>query len=311
MADLSGKTALIFGASNDRSLGWGIAKAFHEAGAKLGFSYAAVMEKRIRPLAESIGSTFLEECDVNSDEQIARVFAAAGREFGHLDILVHSIGFANTDELQGRFVDTSRAGYLMAHEISVFSLVALTKAALPLMSAGSSILTLTYYGSEKVAPNYNVMGTAKAALEASVRYLANDLGPEGIRVNAISAGPIRTLAASGIRGFRDYQKSFAGIAPLRRNVTTEDVGQTAAFLCSDAAAGITGEVPSSTPATTSWASRSKRADGDDQPDRREFAAGRAPARALRSRPPRRPGVASRERGLGRVRLRLRTHRLRR
>jgi len=242
MGQLDGKTALIFGASNEHSLGWGIASALHAQGARCAFSYAAVMEKRIRPLAESIGADFLEECDVSSDEQIERVFAQAAQRLGRVDILVHSIGFANRDDLQGRFVDTSRAGYLLAHEISVYSLVALTRAALPLMPEGGAVLTLTYYGSEKVAPNYNVMGTAKAALEASVRYLANDLGPQGIRVNAISAGPIRTLAASGIRGFRDYQKSFAAIAPLRRNVTIENVGATAAFLCSDAASAITGEV---------------------------------------------------------------------
>jgi enoyl-[acyl-carrier protein] reductase I len=242
MGQLDGKTALIFGASNEHSLGWGIASALHAQGARCAFSYAAVMEKRIRPLAESIGADFLEECDVSSDEQIERVFAQAAQRLGRVDILVHSIGFANRDDLQGRFVDTSRAGYLLAHEISVYSLVALTRAALPLMPEGGAVLTLTYLGSERVAPNYNVMGTAKAALEASVRYLANDLGPQGIRVNAISAGPIRTLAASGIRGFRDYQKSFAALAPLRRNVTIENVGAAAAFLCSDAASAITGEV---------------------------------------------------------------------
>ena len=243
MGILEGKTALIFGLSNDRGLAWGITKAFHEQGARLGFSYAGqIMEKRARPLAESLGSTFIEPCDVSSDEEIAGVMAKAEAHFGGIDILIHSIGFAERDDLMGRFVDTSRAGFHTALDISTYSLIALTHAALPIMRPGGCVLTLTYYGSEKVAPNYNVMGIAKAALEASVRYMANDLGPEGFRVNAISAGPIRTLAASGITGFRDYQRAFADIAPLRRNVTIEDVGNTAAFLCSDMAKGITGEI---------------------------------------------------------------------
>jgi enoyl-[acyl-carrier protein] reductase I len=243
MGDLSGKTALIFGVANDHSIAWGIAKAFHAAGAKIGFSFGVpTLEKRVRPLAESLGADFIELCDVTDDAQIEATIAAAKERFGTIDILVHAIAFANREDLAGRFIDTSRAGFALAHDVSVYSLVALTRAARPLMPNGGSVLTLTYYGAEKVVPKYNVMGVAKAALEATVRYLANDLGPEGIRVNAISAGPIRTLAASGISGFRDYQRSFAGTAPLRKNVTIDDVGATAAFLCSDGAGAITGEV---------------------------------------------------------------------
>jgi enoyl-[acyl-carrier protein] reductase I len=242
MGQLDGKTALVVGISNDRSIAWGIAQAFHREGANVAFSYAPVMESRARPLAESLGATFIEPCDLASDAEIDALMAKAGEKLGRIDILVHSVAFANREDLMGRFVETSRAGFLTALDISCYTLVGLTRAALPLMGADASVLTMTYYGSEKVAPSYNVMGVAKAALEASVRYLASDLGPQGIRVNAISAGPIRTLAASGIRGFRDYQKSFTSVAPLRRHVTTEDVGNSAVFLCSDAARGITGEV---------------------------------------------------------------------
>ena len=243
MGNLSGKTALIFGVANDHSIAWGIAKAFHAEGATIGFSYGLpTLEKRVRPLAESLGSDYIELCDVTDDAQIDATVAKAKERFGTIDILVHAIAFANREDLAGRFIDTSRAGFALAHDISVYSLVALTRAVRPLMPNGGSVLTLTYYGAEKVVPKYNVMGVAKAALEATVRYLANDLGPEGIRVNAISAGPIRTLAASGISGFRDYQRTFAGTAPLRKNVTIDDVGATAAFLASDGAGSITGEV---------------------------------------------------------------------
>ncbi|MFN0146277.1 MAG: enoyl-ACP reductase [Dehalococcoidia bacterium] len=242
MGQLEGKKALVVGLSNDHSIAWGITQALHREGATLGFSWTGIMDKRARPLAESIGATFMEVADVTSDAEIDRLFQAWKDAYGDLDILIHSIAYANRDDLMGRFVDTSREGFRTALDISAYSLVGLTRAALPLMHEGSAVLAMTYYGSEKVAANYNVMGVAKAALEASVRYLANDLGPQGIRVNAISAGPIRTLAASGIRGFREYQKTFAGAAPLRRHVTIEDVGNTAAFLCSDAASGITGEI---------------------------------------------------------------------
>lgn len=242
MDSLKGKKALIFGVANDRSIAWGIAQALHRRGAELAFSYAAPnLERRVRPLAESVGSAFIEECDVGSDEAINDVFAKAKAKLGSIDILIHAIGFANREDLEGRFIETSREGFLLAHSVSAYSLLGLTRAALPLMSAGGSVLTLTYYGADKVLPNYNVMGVAKAALEAIVRYLAADLGPEGIRVNAISAGPIRTLAASGISGFRSFLKTAGEAAPLRRNVTIDEVGEAAAFLCSDGASGITGE----------------------------------------------------------------------
>ena len=243
MATLQGKTALIFGLANDKSIAWGISQALHREGATLGFSYAGpVIEKRMRPLAESLGATFIEPCDVSSDSDIDQVMARAKDTFGTIDILIHSVAFARQEDLKGRFIDTSREGFLLAHEISAYSLVGLARAARPLMPNGGSMLTLTYYGAEKVVPKYNVMGVAKASLEATVRYRAADLSPEGIRVNAISAGPIRTLAASGISGFRSYLKTFADSAPLRRNVTIEDVGSTAAFLCGDGASAITGEV---------------------------------------------------------------------
>ena len=242
MGKLEGKTALIFGVSNDRSIGWGIAKALHAEGAKLAFSYAAPMEKRIRPLAEELGVEFVELCDVAKDEDLDTVFAKAKEQFGTIDTLVHSIGYAEREDLAGRFVDTSREGFRIAHDISVYSFIALANRARHLMPNGGSMLTLTYYGSQKVAPKYNVMGVAKAALEATTRYLAWDLGPDKIRVNAISAGPIRTLAASGISGFRDYLRQFSSIAPLRENVTIEQVGAAAAFLASDAASGITGDI---------------------------------------------------------------------
>jgi len=194
------------------------------------------------PLAQELGVEFVEPCDVGSDEELDEVFAKAKERLGTIDILVHSIGFANREDLAGRFVDTSRDGFLLAHNISVFSLVALANRARHLMPNGGSMLTLTYYGSQKVAPKYNVMGVAKAALEATTRYLAWDLGADKIRVNAISAGPIRTLAASGISGFRDYLRQFSTIAPLHENVTIEQVGAAAAFLSSDGASGITGDI---------------------------------------------------------------------
>ncbi len=242
MGKLEGKTALIFGVSNDRSIGWGIAKAFHEEGAKLAFSYALPMEKRIMPLAQELGVEFVEPCDVTSDSELDEVFAKVEARLGTIDILVHAIAFANREDLMGRFVDTSRDGFLLAHNVSVYSFVALAHRARKLMPNGGSMMTLTYYGSQKVAPMYNVMGVAKASLEATTRYLAWDLGPEKIRVNAISAGPIRTLAASGISGFRDYLKQFSAIAPLHENVTIEQVGSAAAFLASDGAAAITGDI---------------------------------------------------------------------
>ncbi len=243
MGLLTGKNAIIFGLANDKSIAWGITQAFAREGAQIGISYAGEMlEKRVRPLAAQVGAEFVEQCDVASDEQIAAVAEKARARFGEIDILVHSIGFANKDELQGQFYNTSRAGFHLAMDISVFSFVALAKAFQPFMRKGGALLTLTYYGSVKVAPNYNMMGVAKAALEASTRYLARDFGPQGVRVNAISAGPVRTLAAMGVSGFRDMHKNFAEMAPLRENITIEDCGNAAVYLCSDWAAHVTGEI---------------------------------------------------------------------
>jgi enoyl-[acyl-carrier protein] reductase I len=243
MGLLDGRKALIFGVANDHSIAWGIAQAFHEQGATVGFSsIESLIDKRVRPLAERIGSTFVEPCDVQDDEQIRRVFDRWREREGTLDILVHALAFAKREELDGLFVDTSRAGFQLALDVSAYSLVALAREARPLMPAGGSVMTLTYYGAEKVVAHYNVMGVAKAALEASVRYLAADLGPSGIRVNAISAGPIRTLAAAGIAGFKSMYGQFADIAPLRRNITIDDVGGTAVYLASDLSRAVTGEV---------------------------------------------------------------------
>ena len=243
MGLLDGKNALIFGVANDHSIAWGIAQALHEAGAEVGFSsIESLLDKRVRPLAASIGSTFVEPCDVQSDAEIARVFARWGETHDGLDVLVHALAFAKREDLSGAFVDTSRDGFALALDVSAYSLVALARAAKPLLHPGSSILTLTYYGADKVVANYNVMGVAKAALEASVRYLAADLGPAGVRVNAISAGPVRTLAATGIAGFKRMYGSFAEVAPLRANITIEDVGRSALYLASDLSSAVTGEV---------------------------------------------------------------------
>jgi len=243
MGLLDGKKALVFGVANDHSIAWGIAKAFHEHGASVGFSSVEVLlDKRVRPLAESVGSTFIEPCDVQSDEQLSEVFAKWREREGRLDILVHAIGFAKKEDLAGDFVDTSRDGFALALDVSAYSLVAMAREARPLLSDGGSVMTLTYYGSEKVTGNYNVMGVAKAALEASVRYLARDLGPNGVRVNAISAGPVRTLAAHGVANFKRMYGTFAQVAPLRSNITIEDVGGTAVWLASDLSRQVSGEV---------------------------------------------------------------------
>lgn len=240
---LAGKTALIFGLANKRSIAWGIAQAFHQQGARLGFSYAGeVLEKRVVPLAESLGVDFVEACDVSSDEQIAAIVEKAKNTFGQIDILVHSIGYANREELNGPYYNTSREGFRLAMDISVYSFTALARAFQPILRPGGALLTLTYYGAVKVAPNYNVMGVAKAALEASVRYLAYDLGPQGIRVNAISAGPVRTLAAAGVTGFKEMYKHFTDFAPLQQEIQIEDAGNAALYLCSDLGAKTTGEV---------------------------------------------------------------------
>jgi enoyl-[acyl-carrier protein] reductase I len=243
MGLLEGKTALVFGVANERSIAWGIAQAMHTHGARLGLSYAGeALEKRVRPLAESIGCDFVEPCDVSRDEQIAALAAKANQAFGAIDILIHSIAFAPREELSGPFYRTSREGFRMAMDVSVYSFIGLARQFAAQMNAGGSMLCLTYYGAEKVVPGYNVMGVAKAALEAATRYLAHDFGPQGLRVNAISAGPIRTLAASGVGGFKILYNQFAALAPLHQNVTIEDVGNAAVFLCSDLAARITGEV---------------------------------------------------------------------
>jgi enoyl-[acyl-carrier protein] reductase I len=243
MGLLTGKRALIMGLANDNSIAWGISKALHAEGAELCFTFVGeALEKRVRPLAASLGTTFVEPCDVASDSDITNLFARIKEVWGTFDILIHAVAFAKKDELNGDYLNVSREGFHIAMDISVYSLTGVIKAARPLINSGGSIVTLTYHGSQQVAQNYNVMGVAKAALEASVRYLASDLGPQNIRVNAISAGPIRTLAASGIAGFKDLLKSFAGVAPLRRNVTQEDVGNTALFLASDLSSATTGEI---------------------------------------------------------------------
>jgi enoyl-[acyl-carrier protein] reductase I len=243
MGLVDGRKALIFGVANDHSIAWGIARALHDEGAIVGFSSVeSLIDKRVRPLAASIGSDFVEPCDVQSDEQIRAVMDKWRAAHGEIDILVHALAFARREDLDGAFVDTSRDGFGLALDVSAYSLVALVREARPLLHAGSSVITLSYYGAEKVVAHYNVMGVAKAALEAIVRYLAADLGPEGVRVNAISAGPIRTLAAAGIAGFKRMYGSFAEVSPLRSNISIEDVGKTALYLASDLSSAVTGEV---------------------------------------------------------------------
>ena len=239
---MAGKRGLIMGLANDRSLAWGIAKALAEQGAELAFSYQGeALAKRVGPLAQQLGSDFLIDCDVSDMAALDRSFAELKERWETIDFLVHAIGFSDKNELRGEFVDTSLDNFLMTMNISCYSFVAVTRAARAMMPNGGSILTLSYYGAEKVIPHYNVMGVAKAALETSVKYLAMDLGREKIRVNAISAGPIKTLAASGIGDFRYIMKWNEYNAPLRRNVTIEDVGGAALYLLSDLASGVTGE----------------------------------------------------------------------
>ncbi len=243
MGLLEGKRALIFGLANDHSIAWGIAKALHREGAEVGFSSVEMLiEKRVQPLADQLGSTFVEPCDVQKDEDIERVFKRWAKEKGSLDILIHAVAFANRDELGGEFIRTSREGFALAHDVSAYSLVALAREARPLMGDGGAILTMSYYGAEKVVANYNVMGVAKASLEACVRYLAVDLGKDGIRVNAISAGPVRTLAAAGVAGFKKMHKLFGEIAPMQRPLTIDDLGNSAVYLCSEMSRGTTGEI---------------------------------------------------------------------
>ena len=240
---MQGKRGLIMGLANDKSLAWGIAKKLHEQGAELAFSYQGdALEKRVRPLAASLGSDFLIDCDVSSMAALDNAFATLAARWPTIDFIVHAIGFSDKNELRGRYYDTSLDNFLMTMNISAYSLVAVTKRAIEMMPNGGSIVTLTYYGAEKVMPHYNVMGVAKAALETSVKYLANDLGPRAIRVNAISAGPIKTLAASGIGDFRYILKWNELNSPLRRNVTIEDVGGAGLYFLSDLSSGVTGEI---------------------------------------------------------------------
>jgi enoyl-[acyl-carrier protein] reductase I len=236
------RKALIVGVANERSLAWGVAQALHQEGVELAFTYQGeALERRVRPLAESVGSNFVEPCDVTNDTQVEQLFAKLRERWGTLDILVHSVAFANRQDLEGRFIDTSREGFRMALDISAYSLVALARQAEPLMEKqGGSIVTMSYYGAYKVLPNYNVMGVAKAALEAAVRYLAYDLGPKKIRVNAVSAGPVKTLAACGIKGFRDILSEMEQRTPMKENMSAEDVGALSAFLCGAGAKHITG-----------------------------------------------------------------------
>ncbi|SMP67906.1 enoyl-ACP reductase FabI [Novosphingobium panipatense] len=239
---MHGKRGLIMGLANDKSLAWGIAKKLHEQGAELAFSYQGdALAKRVKPLAASLGSDFLIDCDVSSMEALDAAFATLAERWETIDFVVHAIGFSDKNELRGKYVDTSLDNFLLTMNVSAYSLVAVTKRAMAMMPNGGSILTLTYYGAEKVVPHYNVMGVAKAALESSVMYLANDLGPQGIRVNAISAGPVKTLAASGIGDFRYILKWNELNSPLRRNTTIEDVGGSALYFLSDLSSGVTGE----------------------------------------------------------------------
>ncbi len=244
MGFLTGKKALIIGLASNRSIAFGIAKSFHKQGAELAFTYQKErLKERVEDMAAEFNSKLVFPCDVAHDEEIERLFTQLNSHWHEFDILVHSVAYAPADQISGDFVTTcTRDGFKIAHDISAYSLVGLAKAALPMMTAEGALLTLSYYGAEKAVPNYNVMGIAKASLEASVRYLAASMGTRGIRVNAISAGPIKTLAAAGIKDFRKMQAAYAQATPLQRNVTIEEVGNTAAFLCSNLASGITGEI---------------------------------------------------------------------
>jgi enoyl-[acyl-carrier protein] reductase I len=240
---LKGKKALIFGVVNDRSIAYGIAKQFSEQGARLAFSYAAdPIAKRLAPISEDLGGEFMYKCDVTSDEDIAAGADLVREQWGDVDVIVHSIAYANREDLKGRFIDTSREGYKVALDVSSFSLVALCRAYEEMLNPGASVLTLSYYGAGKVVANYNAMGVAKAALEACVRYLAVDLGEKGVRINAISAGPVKTMAASAIGGFKTILSKIEERAPLHRNITTDDVGKCALYLASDLSSGTTGDV---------------------------------------------------------------------
>jgi enoyl-[acyl-carrier protein] reductase I len=243
MSLLAGKKALILGVANERSIAWGIARAFKDQGAQIGMTFLNdALKKRVEPLAEEIGADFLVEMDVTNDEHYDNLYKEVESNWGKFDIIIHSLAFADKDDLKKRFSDTSREGFKMACDISAFSLIGICNSLKGLLNEGGSVVALTYHGSVKVLKGYNVMGVAKAALESSTRYLADDLGPEGIRVNCISAGPIRTLAASGVPGLKGFLKDVEEKAPLRKNVTTEDVGGAAVFLASSLGGGVTGEI---------------------------------------------------------------------
>ena len=243
MGLMDGKRGIIFGVANDKSIAWGVAQQLHDAGAELAFTYLnGALEKRVRPLAASVGSTIILPCDVGSDDEIAAVFKELEQQWGTIDFVVHAVAFANREDLKKPFSQTSREGFTLAMDISAYSLVPMTRYAMPLMSAGGSIVTMTYLGAVLAVPDYNVMGVAKAALEASVRYLAAELGPQQIRVNAVSAGPIKTLAASGIGNFKKKLHTMEERSPLRRTVTQDEVGKATLYLLSDLSTGVTGEV---------------------------------------------------------------------
>jgi enoyl-[acyl-carrier protein] reductase I len=244
MSQLAGKLGIVFGVANKRSIAWAIAQAWHKAGAKLAFTYQGErLKENVEELAGTFGAdTLILPCDVTRDEEIANVFKTVGEKFGKLHLLLHSVAFAPKEALEGEFVNTTREAFRVAHDVSAYSLVALARAAAALMTEGGSIISMTYYGAEKVMPHYNVMGVAKAALEASTRYLAYDLGPKKIRVNCISAGPVNTLAARGIAGFTDILKHYETHAPLKRNILPDELGAAGLFLASDGAAAITGQV---------------------------------------------------------------------
>lgn len=240
---MAGKRGLIMGLANDRSIAWGISQALSQAGAELAFTFQGeALQKRVTPLAESLGSNIILPCDVTDHQSVSDVFAELKKHWGKLDFVVHAIAYSDKEQLKGRYLDTTRENFLNAMDISVFSFTHIAQQAADMMNEGGSMITLTYFGAEKVMPHYNVMGVAKAALEASVRYMAKDLGKQNIRVNAISAGPIRTLAASGIGDFRYILKWNEYNAPLKRNVTIDEVGQTALYLLSDMSSAVTGEV---------------------------------------------------------------------
>ncbi|VAX15438.1 Enoyl-[acyl-carrier-protein] reductase [NADH] [hydrothermal vent metagenome] len=240
---MKGKKGLVVGIANERSLAWGISQALHREGADLAFTYAShQFEKRVRPLAESLGSCFIHEMDVTDDDAMDRVFEAYKNEFGQMDFLVHGVAFSDKGELKGPYYQTSRENFIMTMDVSVYSFTAMARRAQNIMPDGGAMLTLTYYGAQKAVPNYNVMGVAKAGLEASVRYLAVDLGERGIRINAISAGPVKTLASSGVANFKDLMRRGAEGSPMKRNVTIDEVGNAALYLLSGLSTATTGEV---------------------------------------------------------------------